>query len=120
MEKPSINCHSEWLSNRLEPLANSPLSRQSKLQELQCSVHCSCGEEFKKSNANSSKVHCGVQRTFVRVADSEQEWNIDTLATEVVKMMMMVMMMVLVSGGGDDDDEQVLLQRGLNLNFYIC
>ena len=65
-------------------------------------------------------MHCGVQRTFVRVADSEQERNIATPAAEGVKMMMMVMMMVLVSGGGDDDDEQVLLQRGLNLNFYIC
>ena len=40
------------------------------------------------------------------VADSEQEWNIDTPAVDGVKVMMMLV--------------QVLLQRGLNLNFYIC
>ena len=41
-------------------------------------------------------MHCGVQRTFVRLADSEQEWDIDTPAAEGVKMMMMMMMMVLL------------------------
>ena len=47
-----------------------------------------------------------IEGHLYRVADSEQEWNIDTPAVDGVKVMMMLV--------------QVLLQRGLNLNFYIC